>query len=241
MSMPRKARSAPWSATMKTRIRAHALGKFRDLLAATVIHPAMLQYLDNAQNAVGHINENYAREIMELHTLGVGSGYSQQDVQELARILTGVGVNLTGKPPGGRPMRGDYPRQGPDSVQSQPPRLWRQDISWAPPSTAAASRKWPRRSPSWRANRPPRITSRASWRSISAATRRSDRAGRCHGGDLERRPTAISPHVLAHPVRLAASSTPRWARSSRTRCIMPCRRCAPAYGEQLDHQYPAAC
>ena len=81
--------SAPWSAIMRTTIRTHALGKFRDLLLATVVHPAMLQYLDNAQNAAGHINENYAREIMELHTLGVGSGYSQQDVQELARILTG--------------------------------------------------------------------------------------------------------------------------------------------------------
>lgn len=84
------------------RIRDHALGKFRDLLLATVVHPAMLQYLDNAQNAAGHINENYAREIMELHTLGVGSGYSQQDVQELARVLTGLGVNLSGQVPRGR-------------------------------------------------------------------------------------------------------------------------------------------
>jgi len=76
-------------------LRSHALGRFRDLLAATVTQPAMLQYLDNDQNAAGHINENYAREIMELHTLGVGSGYSQKDVQELARILTGVGLRLT--------------------------------------------------------------------------------------------------------------------------------------------------
>jgi len=82
----------------ETAIRPHALGKFRDLLAATVFHPAMIQYLDNQQNAAGKINENYAREIMELHTMGVGSGYSQADVQELARILTGVGVNLTGIP-----------------------------------------------------------------------------------------------------------------------------------------------
>jgi uncharacterized protein (DUF1800 family) len=73
-------------------IRPHALGRFRDLLEATLRSPAMLQYLDNAQNAKGHVNENYAREIMELHTMGVGSGYSQKDVQELARILTGVGV-----------------------------------------------------------------------------------------------------------------------------------------------------
>lgn len=82
----------------ETAIRPHVLGKFRDLLAATVFHPAMIQYLDNQQNAVGKINENYAREIMELHTMGVGSGYTQNDVQELARILTGVGVNLTGQP-----------------------------------------------------------------------------------------------------------------------------------------------
>jgi uncharacterized protein (DUF1800 family) len=75
-------------------IRAHALGHFRDLLMATLRHPAMLRYLDNADNAAGHINENYAREIMELHTMGVGSGYSQTDVQELARILTGVGIDL---------------------------------------------------------------------------------------------------------------------------------------------------
>jgi len=52
-------------------IRPHALGKFRDLLLATLHHPAMLLYLDNADNAVGHLNENYAREIMELHTMGV--------------------------------------------------------------------------------------------------------------------------------------------------------------------------
>ncbi len=80
-------------------IRPHVLGKFRDLLAATLMHPAMLQYLDNSQNAAGHINENYAREIMELHTMGVGSGYTQNDVQQLARILTGMGVNMSGQPP----------------------------------------------------------------------------------------------------------------------------------------------
>ncbi len=74
-------------------IRPHALGRFRDLLEATLRHPAMLRYLDNDQNAVGRINENYAREIMELHSMGVGSGYTQKDVQELARILTGVGVD----------------------------------------------------------------------------------------------------------------------------------------------------
>ena len=73
-------------------IRPHALGKFKDLVMATLESPAMLEFLDNAQNAKGKVNENYARELMELHTLGVGSGYTQQDVQQLALILTGVGL-----------------------------------------------------------------------------------------------------------------------------------------------------
>jgi uncharacterized protein (DUF1800 family) len=80
-------------------IRPYALGRFRDLLAATARHPAMLLYLDNAQNAAGRINENYARELMELHTLGVDAGYTQRDVQELARILTGAGVSHGNPPP----------------------------------------------------------------------------------------------------------------------------------------------
>jgi uncharacterized protein (DUF1800 family) len=79
-------------------IRPHALGHFRDLVMATLEHPAMLQYLDNAQNAVEHVNENYARELMELHTLGVNGGYTQRDVQELARILTGAGVYHGNRP-----------------------------------------------------------------------------------------------------------------------------------------------
>lgn len=73
-------------------IRPHALGKFKDLVMATLKSPAMLEYLDNAQNAKGKVNENYARELMELHTLGVGAGYTQQDVQQLALILTGAGL-----------------------------------------------------------------------------------------------------------------------------------------------------
>jgi uncharacterized protein (DUF1800 family) len=80
-------------------VRPCALGRFRDLLEATLRHPAMLRYLDNDQNTGGKINENYAREIMELHTMGVGSGYTQQDVQELARILTGVGVSTSPNSP----------------------------------------------------------------------------------------------------------------------------------------------
>ncbi len=75
-------------------IRPYALGHFSDLVMATLEHPAMLEYLDNYRNTAGHLNENYAREFMELHTLGVGSGYTQQDVQQLARVFTGLGVNF---------------------------------------------------------------------------------------------------------------------------------------------------
>lgn len=85
-------------------IRPYAFGRFRDLLGATAKSPAMLYYLDNWQSRVervtpatkdkpekksGGINENYARELLELHTLGVDGGYSQKDVQEVARCLTG--------------------------------------------------------------------------------------------------------------------------------------------------------
>jgi uncharacterized protein (DUF1800 family) len=70
-------------------IRPYALGSFRDLLGATARHPAMLFYLDNAVSRARGVNENYARELMELHTLGVDGGYSQKDVTELARMLTG--------------------------------------------------------------------------------------------------------------------------------------------------------
>ncbi|GLQ97315.1 hypothetical protein GCM10007863_17350 [Dyella mobilis] len=73
-------------------IRPNALGKFKDLVLATLESPAMQIYLDNAKNVRGKTNENYARELMELHTLGVNSGYTQQDVQQLALILTGAGV-----------------------------------------------------------------------------------------------------------------------------------------------------
>lgn len=96
-----------------TAIRPHALGRFRDLLAATLEHPAMLRYLDNAENAAGRINENYARELMELHTLGVGGGYAQRDVEELARILTGAGIEFRPENPKLKPeQQGDLVRRG---------------------------------------------------------------------------------------------------------------------------------
>ena len=89
-------------------IRPYVLGRFSDMVLASAKHPAMLAYLDNLQsigpNSRGAqlggrggqrrgLNENYARELLELHTLGVDGGYTQQDVQELAKILTGWTVD----------------------------------------------------------------------------------------------------------------------------------------------------
>jgi uncharacterized protein (DUF1800 family) len=87
-----KAAVAYTIADYEDRLRPHLMGNFRALLRASVTHPAMLQYLDNRNSSKEKPNENYARELMELHTLGVDGGYSQQDVQELARILTGLGT-----------------------------------------------------------------------------------------------------------------------------------------------------
>jgi uncharacterized protein (DUF1800 family) len=85
-------------------IRPFAMGRFRDLLGATAHSPAMLFYLDNWRSSVarpypatkdkpagidGGLNENYARELLELHTMGVDGGYTQKDVQEVARCFTG--------------------------------------------------------------------------------------------------------------------------------------------------------
>ncbi|MEW8216851.1 MAG: DUF1800 domain-containing protein [Candidatus Thiodiazotropha taylori] len=70
-------------------IRTHALGNFRDLLHASAKSPAMLFYLDNYNNLASAPNENYARELMELHTLGVDGGYTETDIKEVARCFTG--------------------------------------------------------------------------------------------------------------------------------------------------------
>jgi uncharacterized protein (DUF1800 family) len=70
-------------------IRKYAMGKFPDMLKASAKSPAMLEYLDNTRSRGRNTNQNYAREIMELHTLGVDGGYTQNDVAELSRILTG--------------------------------------------------------------------------------------------------------------------------------------------------------
>jgi uncharacterized protein (DUF1800 family) len=90
-------------------IRPYVFGKFHDMVHAVETHPCMLEYLDNAQsigpnspanrNGKRGLNENLAREIMELHTLGVGSGYTQADVTSFAKVITGWSFNR-------RPERG---------------------------------------------------------------------------------------------------------------------------------------
>jgi uncharacterized protein (DUF1800 family) len=116
-------------------IRSHVLGRFEDMVLASAKHPAMLVYLDNFQSigpsslgaragqprgggARRGLNENYARELLELHTLGVRGGYTQQDVQELARILTGWtidGIRGAGArfPLGARGNQGGAARRAP--------------------------------------------------------------------------------------------------------------------------------
>ncbi|WP_395016643.1 DUF1800 family protein [Dongia sp.] len=89
-------------------IRPHLFGRFVDLLKAATLHPAMLLYLDNAisigpnsragQRRDKGLNENLARELMELHTLGVDGGYSQADVTELAKVLTGWTIRRPNQP-----------------------------------------------------------------------------------------------------------------------------------------------
>ena len=98
---------------MRDVIRPHALGRFRDLLPAVGRHPAMLHYLDQAGSRAdrGRIpNENYAREAMELHTVGSGAGYSQQDVVAVSYLLTGW---TTDGRTGGIEYRADWHDAGP--------------------------------------------------------------------------------------------------------------------------------
>ncbi len=95
-----------WLSDYENDIRTHALGNFRELLGVVARDPAMLIYLDNRLNtdpnsplAKGKfkgLNENYARELMELHTLGIDGGYSQDDILALAKIFTGWTVDYQG-------------------------------------------------------------------------------------------------------------------------------------------------
>ncbi len=89
-------KSWPWRARYDQVVRAHALGRFDDLLVACVLHPAMGCYLDNARSTAAKPNENLGRELLELHTVGVDLDYSEQEVRDSALILTGWLVDVFG-------------------------------------------------------------------------------------------------------------------------------------------------
>ncbi|CUH62931.1 hypothetical protein TL5118_00245 [Thalassovita autumnalis] len=115
------------AAYVDTAIRPYLLGRFEDLLIAAVTHPLMLHYLDQIQstgpnslkarrkNGQLGLNENLAREVLELHTLGVEGTYSQRDVRQLAELLTG----LTATPQKGRVFRAELAEPGAEEVLGQ--------------------------------------------------------------------------------------------------------------------------
>lgn len=99
-------------------LREHCMGRFQDLLSAVSKDPAMLYWLDNHENKKGKPNENFAREVMELFTLGIGN-YSEKDVQEAARALTGWTYGVTR--PNGRVVETPKPAQRPKLATGQTP------------------------------------------------------------------------------------------------------------------------
>lgn len=105
------------TAYVEEAIRPHVAGRFGDMLEAAILHPVMVLYLDQEQSVGPNsragrsqdrdLNENLARELLELHTLGVDGGYTQRDVREMAELLTGIGIaqgrNLTFRPVNAEP------------------------------------------------------------------------------------------------------------------------------------------
>jgi uncharacterized protein (DUF1800 family) len=124
------ARGGPWSFGLNgtyvfEAIRPHVTGRFADLVKAVMRHPAMLDYLDNTRSVGPNspfgarlhegINENLARECLELHTLGLQAGYTQQDVSSFAAILSGRRMNVDGDSPG-FVYRADMHEPGPQTL-----------------------------------------------------------------------------------------------------------------------------
>ena len=146
-------------------IRPHLFGSFRALLGAVAHHPAMLFYLDNwtstregfslpKRGRLG-LNENYARELLELHTLGVDGGYTQEDVREVARCFTGWGIRQAATRTGASsstPRRTTGAASG-SSGRRSPPAAGSRTASgcWTcsraiPPPPASSPGSWPRSS-----------------------------------------------------------------------------------------------
>jgi uncharacterized protein (DUF1800 family) len=150
-------------------IRPNLFGRFVDLLKAATLHPAMLLYLDNATSIGPNsragtrrgkgLNENLARELMELHTLGVDGGYTQTDVTELAKILTGWTIRSAPLP-----RNAAAPCSSPRSTSPAT-----RSCSARPIATRARTKPM-RRWKIFRAARRPRASSPPSWRDISSPT-----------------------------------------------------------------------
>ena len=177
VSLRRGQCAAVAGAFVQEAIRPHVTGKFQDMLLAVMRHPAMLIYLDNAGSVgpdslggqLSHrgLNENLARECMELHTVSPASGYTQADVTAFARILTGWSIELNNDP-SGLPVPPAHPRAGradPDGPQlprrrgrvasrrcGSSPIIPRRIGSW-PPNWCAISSPTRRRRPRFAASR----------------------------------------------------------------------------------------
>ena len=159
-------------------IRPHVLGKFIDLLLAAEGHPAMLVYLDNASsigpgsvagiNRNRGLNENLGREILELHTLGVGAGYHQDDVVSLAKAITGWTIYGTA----------DNPDHGGDFCTILACTNRARRPCWARPMAIPGSSRVERCSLIWHAIRRRLRVWRPSWLGISSPTNRPRRWSR---------------------------------------------------------------
>ena len=180
-------------------IRAHVLGRFGDMLQAVETHPAMLIYLDNARsigpNSIAGrrqrrgLNENLAREILELHTLGVRTVYTQDDVTRFANVITGwtvIGFRQDPARAGEFVFNPNMHQPGAQTVIGK--KLSRQRAS------SRAAPCWPRS----RAIRRPRSTSPASSRAISSPTTR------------RRRWSSGSPSASSTPKAISRKWRRRW-------------------------------
>ena len=236
-NVTRQAHCARWSGDYEeSAIRPHALGRFRDLLGATARHPAMLRYLDNAQNArEPHQRELCPRADGAAHA-GRGGGYTQGDVQELARILTGRGRQPHGDDAESRPAR-----QGALRARRACSSSTRTGTTTAT-RCSSASRSGPRHGGDRRGARPlarhpatARFISRKIARLLRGATIRRG-AGRAHGahfpGERRRHRRDAAQRCSRRP-----NSRRRSAASSRTRCITWCPRVRLAYDDKADPQH----
>jgi hypothetical protein len=134
-----------------TVIRANALGRFSDMLVASARSPAMMRYLDNFRSDKRSVNENYGRELLELHTVGLGAKYTEDDVRQSAYILTGRTVDNNGKfyydpkrhwTGAVKVLDFTHPNEDAAAASSSARRTWRTSSTTRPRPTGSRS-SWP--------------------------------------------------------------------------------------------------